>query len=166
MRPGAEPAGPAAVPPRDPEWRCVLAIPTPSRDFQGGPRRRRSDGCAGSGRAALIAQFVLTSLLLGLAERDLTEFGAATTRIQRLVGESFASVQGGVFHPRAGGLSTRCSTRGRLAPAELVATGRLGVVEGEQAGRELSRRMDAELAEGGSVELVRFDNHGARVESA
>jgi beta-ribofuranosylaminobenzene 5'-phosphate synthase len=41
-----------------------------------------------------------------------------------------------------------------------------GIVGDEQAGRELARRMDAELAGGGRVELVRFDNRGAQVEAA
>ena len=40
-----------------------------------------------------------------------------------------------------------------------------GIVGDEQAGRELARCMDAELAGGGGVELVRFDNRGARVEA-
>ena len=87
------------------EWRCVLAIPHAEPGLSGRAEeeafaRLRPD----PDRAALIAQLVLTSLLPALAEGDLTEFGAALTRVQRLVGESFASVQGGVFHPRAGAL--------------------------------------------------------------
>jgi predicted sugar kinase len=39
-----------------------------------------------------------------------------------------------------------------------------GVVGGEEAGRELVRHMSAELGGGARVELVRFDNRGARVE--
>ena len=39
-----------------------------------------------------------------------------------------------------------------------------GIVADEQVGRELARRMDAELAGGARVELVRFDNGGARLE--
>jgi beta-ribofuranosylaminobenzene 5'-phosphate synthase len=40
-----------------------------------------------------------------------------------------------------------------------------GFVEDERAGRELAARMEAELAGAGRVELVRFDNRGARVEA-
>jgi hypothetical protein len=38
-----------------------------------------------------------------------------------------------------------------------------GIVGSEEAGRELARRMEAEVGDGGCVELVRFDNRGARV---
>ena len=39
-----------------------------------------------------------------------------------------------------------------------------GVVGSEAAGRELARRMEDAIAGEGSVELVPFDNRGARVE--
>jgi beta-ribofuranosylaminobenzene 5'-phosphate synthase len=149
------------------EWRCVLAIPDAEPGISGREEeeafaRLRPD----SDRAALIAQLVLTSLLPGLAEGDLTEFGAALTRVQRLVGESFASVQGGVFHPRAGPLVDALLRLGAAGAGQSSwGPAVYGVVAGEQAGRELVRRMDAELAGGGRMELVRFDNRGARVES-
>ena len=106
VRSGSDQAAPLlarqAVPDK---WRCVLAIPEGEPGLSGRAeeeafKRLRPD----PERAALIAQLVLTSLLPGLAEGDLSEFGGALTQVQRLVGESFASVQGGVFHPRAGPL--------------------------------------------------------------
>jgi beta-ribofuranosylaminobenzene 5'-phosphate synthase len=168
VRPGVEQAAPLlarhAIPD---EWRCVLVIPDAEPGLSGRAEeeafaRLRPD----AGRAALIAQLVLTSLLPALAERDLTEFGAALTRIQRLVGESFASVQGGVFHPRAEA-SVEALLRHGAAGAGQSSWGPAvyGVVRGEEAGRDLARRMEAELAGGGRVELVRFENHGARVEA-
>jgi beta-ribofuranosylaminobenzene 5'-phosphate synthase len=39
-----------------------------------------------------------------------------------------------------------------------------GIVGGEEAGRDLARRMEDELAGDGRVDLVRFDNRGGRVE--
>jgi beta-ribofuranosylaminobenzene 5'-phosphate synthase len=149
------------------DWRCVLAIPTAEPGLSGRAEeeafaRLRPD----AERAALIAQLVLTSLLPGLAERDLTEFGAALTRVQRLVGESFASVQGGVFHPRAGALVEALLRLGAAGAGQSSwGPAAYGVVGGEQAGRELARRVDAELAGDGRVEVVRFDNRGARVEA-
>jgi beta-ribofuranosylaminobenzene 5'-phosphate synthase len=149
------------------EWRCVLAIPDAEPGLSGRAEeeafaRLRPD----ADRAALIAQLVLTSLLPGLAERDLIEFGAALTRIQRLVGESFASAQGGVFHPRAAPLVDALLRLGAAGAGQSSwGPAVYGVVGGEQAGRELARRMDAELTGGGRVELVRFDNRGARVEA-
>jgi beta-ribofuranosylaminobenzene 5'-phosphate synthase len=168
VRPGVEQPAPLlarhAVPD---EWRCVLAIPNAEPGLSGGAEeeaftRLRPD----SDRAALIAQLVLTSLLPGLAEGDLTEFGAALTRVQRLVGESFTSVQGGVFHPRAGPLVDALLRLGAAGAGQSSwGPAVYGVVGSEHAGRELARRMDAELAGGGNVELVRFDNSGARVEA-
>jgi beta-ribofuranosylaminobenzene 5'-phosphate synthase len=168
VRQGGEQAAPLLARHAMPDdWRCVLAIPTAEPGLSGRAEeeafaRLRPD----AERAALIAQLVLTSLLPGLAERDLTEFGAALTRVQRLVGESFASVQGGVFHPRAGALVDALLRLGAAGAGQSSwGPAVYGVVGGEHAGRELARRLEAELAGDGRVELVRFDNHGARVEA-
>ena len=169
VRPGIDqPAPLLARHPMPDEWRCVLAIPHAEPGLSGRAEEEaftqlRPD----SDRAALIAQLVLTSLLPGLAEGDLTEFGAALTRVQRLVGESFASVQGGVFHPRSGPLVDALLRLGAAGAGQSSwGPAVYGVVGGEQEGLELARRMDAELAGGGWVGLVSFDNRGARVEAA
>jgi beta-RFAP synthase len=168
VRPGVEQPAPLlarhAIPD---EWRCVLAIPHAEPGLSGGDEeeafaRLRPD----PDRAALISQLVLTLLLPGLAEGDLTEFGAALTRVQRLVGESFASVQGGVFHPRAGPLVDALLRLGAAGAGQSSwGPAVYGIVGDERTGRELAHRMEAELAGGGRVELVRFDNRGARVEA-
>jgi beta-ribofuranosylaminobenzene 5'-phosphate synthase len=149
------------------EWRCVLAIPEAEPGLSG---REEEEAFAqlrpDPERAALIAQLVLTSLLPGLAENDLDEFGGALTRVQRLVGESFASVQGGVFHPRAGPLVDALLRFGAAGAGQSSwGPAVYGIVGSEHAGRELARRIEAELDGGGRVELVSFDNHGARVEA-
>jgi beta-ribofuranosylaminobenzene 5'-phosphate synthase len=150
------------------EWRCVLAIPDAEPGLSG---RAEEEAFAqlrpDSDRAALISQLVLTSLLPGLAEADLSEFGAALTRVQRLVGESFASVQGGVFHPRAGPLVDSLLRLGAAGAGQSSwGPAVYGLVGDERAGIELARRMEAELGGGGRVELVSFDNRGARLEAA
>jgi beta-ribofuranosylaminobenzene 5'-phosphate synthase len=169
VRPGVERPAPLLARHDVPdEWRCVLAIPQAERGLSGRAEqeafgRLRPD----ADRAALIAQLVLTSLLPGLAEGDLTEFGAALTRVQRLVGESFASVQGGVFHPRAGALVEALLELGAAGAGQSSwGPAVYGVVGDEETGREVAGRLDAELAGAGRVELVRFDNRGARVETA
>jgi beta-ribofuranosylaminobenzene 5'-phosphate synthase len=168
VRRGAEqPAPLLARHPMPDEWRCVLAIPDADPGLSGRAEEEaftqlRPD----SDRAALIAQLVLTSLLPGLAEGDLSEFGAALTRVQRLVGESFASVQGGVFHPRAGPLVDSLLRLGAAGAGQSSwGPAVYGLVGDEKAGIELARRMGAELGGGGRVELVSFDNRGARVEA-
>jgi beta-ribofuranosylaminobenzene 5'-phosphate synthase len=116
-------------------------------------------------RSAAIAQLVLTSLLPALVERDVDEFGAALTRVQQLVGDAFAAVQGGRFHPRAAAL-VEGLLRAGAAGAGQTSWGPAvyGVVGTESAGRELAGRMEGVLDGEGSVELVTFDNRGARVE--
>jgi beta-ribofuranosylaminobenzene 5'-phosphate synthase len=168
VRPGVDQAAPLLARHAMPdEWRCVLAIPHAEPGLSGRAEeeafaRLRPD----ADRAALIAQLVLTSLLPGVAECDLAEFGAALTRIQRLVGESFVSVQGGVFHPGAGALVDALLRLGAAGAGQSSwGPAVYGIVGDEQAGRDLARRMDAELAGAGRVELVRFDNRGARVEA-
>ena len=115
-------------------------------------------------RSAVIAQLVLTSLLPALVERELEEFGAALTRVQQLVGDSFAAAQGGRFHPRAGPLVDALLRFGAAGAGQSSwGPAVYGVVGSEAAGRELARRMQDVVGEG-SVELVAFDNRGARVE--
>ena len=149
------------------EWRCVLVIPHAEPGLSG----RAEEEAFGElrpdpHRAALIAQVVLTSLLPGLAEGDLDEFGTALTRVQQLVGESFASVQGGVFHPQAGDLVEALLRLGAAGAGQSSwGPAVYGIVGDEQAGGEVARRMDAELAGDGHVEVVSFDNVGARVEA-
>jgi beta-ribofuranosylaminobenzene 5'-phosphate synthase len=149
------------------DWRCVLAIPEAEPGLSGRAEEEAFEQLRPHPeRAALIAQLVLTSLLPGLAEGDLNEFGEALTRVQRLVGESFASVQGGVFHPRAGPLVDALLRFGAAGAGQSSwGPAVYGVVGDEQAGRELAGRMEAELDGSGRVELVSFDNVGARVET-
>ena len=148
------------------EWRAVLVVPRPEPGLSGVAEEEAFRRLVPSAeRSAAIAELVLTSLLPALVERDLEEFGAALTRVQRLVGDAFAAVQGGRFHPRASAL-VEALLRGGAAGAGQSSWGPAvyGVVGGEAAGSELARRMEDVVDGGGSVELVTFDNRGARVE--
>ena len=162
-------AGPAPLLARYPvpeEWRAVLVVPRPEPGLSGVAEEEAFRRLVPSAeRSAAIAELVLTSLLPALVERDVEEFGAALTRVQRLVGDAFAAVQGGRFHPRASAL-VEALLRGGAAGAGQSSWGPAvyGVVGGEAAGSELARRMEDVVDGGGSVELVTFDNRGARVE--
>jgi beta-ribofuranosylaminobenzene 5'-phosphate synthase len=147
------------------EWRIVLVVPTAEPGLSGVAEAQAFGRLAPSAeRSAAVAQLVLTSLLPALVERDLEEFGSALTRVQQLVGDEFATVQGGRFHPRAGAL-VEALLRGGAAGAGQSSWGPAvyGVVGSEAAGRELAHRMEDVVGGGGSVELVAFDNRGARV---
>jgi beta-ribofuranosylaminobenzene 5'-phosphate synthase len=144
------------------DWRIVLVVPDAEPGLSGvGEVEAFRRLVPSAERSAAIAQLVLTSLLPALVEHDLDEFGAALTQVQQLVGDSFAAVQGGRFHPSAGAL-VEALLRGGAAGAGQSSWGPAvyGIVGSEAAGRELARRMEGE----GRVELVRFDDRGARVE--
>jgi beta-RFAP synthase len=147
------------------EWRVVLVIPRAEPGLSG-PEEEEAFGrlVPSRERSAEIAQLVLTSLLPALVERHLEEFGGALTRIQQLVGDAFAAVQGGRFHPRAGAL-VEALVGGGAAGAGQSSWGPAvyGIVGGEAAGRELADRMVGVVGDEGTVELVTFDNRGARV---
>jgi beta-ribofuranosylaminobenzene 5'-phosphate synthase len=166
-RPGIERAAPLLARHRVPEeWRIVLVVPAAEPGLSGVAEEEAFGRLVPDAeRAAVIAQLVLTSLLPALVERELEEFGAALTRVQQLVGDSFAAAQGGRFHPRAGEL-VEALLRFGAAGAGQSSWGPAvyGVVGGEAVARELAGRMRGVLGGAGSVEVVAFDNRGARVE--
>jgi beta-ribofuranosylaminobenzene 5'-phosphate synthase len=149
-------------------WRCVLAIPAAAPGLSGGPEEAAfADLHSDPGRSAEIAQLVLTALLPALVERDLSEFGAALTRVQRLVGDAFAPVQGGTFHPQAAPLVDALLRLGATGAGQSSwGPAVYGLVGSEEQGQVVARGLEAELGDGGGrVEVVRFDNRGARVEA-
>lgn len=150
------------------EWRCVLAIPAAEPGLSGGPEEAAfTDLRPDPDRSAEIAQLVLTALLPALVERDLVEFGAALSRVQRLVGDAFTPVQGGTFHPQSGALVDALLRLGAAGAGQSSwGPAVYGLVGSEQQGHEVVRGLEAELGAGGRAEVVRFDNHGARVEVA
>jgi beta-ribofuranosylaminobenzene 5'-phosphate synthase len=150
------------------EWRIVLVVPRAEPGLSGAAEAQAFGRLTPSAdRSAAITQLVLTSLLPALVERELEEFGAALTRVQQLVGDAFAPVQGGRFHPQAAPLVEALLAAGAAGAGQSSwGPAAYGVVGSEAAGRELARRMEDVVGDGGSVELVGFDNRGARVERA
>ena len=167
VRRGVErPAPLLARHPMPEEWRAVLVVPAAEPGLSGVAEEAAFERLVPSAeRSAAIAQLVLTSLLPALVERDLDEFGAALTDVQRLVGDAFADVQGGRFHPRAAALVEALLQAGAAGAGQSSwGPAVYGVVGSESAGREIASRMERVLDGAGSVELVGFDNRGARVE--
>ena len=147
------------------EWRCVLVIPAAEPGLSGGSEEAAfTELRPDPARSAEIAQLVLTALLPALVERDLAEFGAALSRVQRLIGDSFAPVQGGTFHPQAGPFVDALLRLGAAGAGQSSwGPAVYGLVGSEEHGRLVARGLEAEVGAGGRVEVVRFDNHGARV---
>ena len=165
-RDAGRPAPLLAHHPMPEQWRVVLVVPTAEAGLSGVAEEEAFRQLVPSPeRSATIAQLVLTSLLPALVEGEVEEFGVALTRIQQLVGDAFATVQGGRFHPRAGALVEALLGNGAAGAGQSSwGPAVYGIVGGEAAGRELARRMEDVVAGEGSVELVTFDNRGARVE--
>jgi beta-ribofuranosylaminobenzene 5'-phosphate synthase len=167
VRPGSERAAPLLVRHPVPEaWRCVLVIPTGEPGLSGPAEEDAFRRLAPTAdQAPLIGQLVLTSLLPALVEGDVGEFGAAVTRLQQLVGESFESVQGGRFSPLATDLVEALLRHGAAGAGQSSWGPTVyGIVGSEAEGRELASRMEGELTGGSRVELVAFEDRGARVE--
>jgi beta-ribofuranosylaminobenzene 5'-phosphate synthase len=157
------PAALLAHHPMPEEWRLVLVVPHAEPGLSGVAEEEAFGRLVPSAeRSAAIAQLVLTSLLPALVERDIEEFGGALTRIQQLVGDAFASVQGGRFHPRAGALVEGLLQSGAAGAGQSSwGPAVYGVVGSDAAGSELASRMQDLVGEEGSVELVKVDNRGA-----
>jgi beta-ribofuranosylaminobenzene 5'-phosphate synthase len=167
VRRGVErPAPLLAHHPMSEEWRVVLVIPRAEPGLSGPAEEEAFRRLVPSPeRSAEIAQLVLTSLLPALVERDVEEFGGALTRIQQLVGDAFAAVQGGRFHPRAGALVEALLREGAAGAGQSSwGPAVYGIVGDEASGRALAERMARVVGEDASVELVTFDNRGALVE--
>jgi beta-ribofuranosylaminobenzene 5'-phosphate synthase len=166
-RPGsADPAPLLVRHPMPDDWRCVLAIPVAEPGLSGGAEAAAfAELRPDPERSARIAQIVLTGLLPALVERDLAEFGAALTEIQRLVGGAFAAVQGGTFHPRAALLVDALLRLGAAGAGQSSwGPAVYGVFGREAEARVVARRLEAEFGMPGRVDVVGFDNRGARVE--
>jgi beta-ribofuranosylaminobenzene 5'-phosphate synthase len=148
------------------EWRVVLVVPRADPGLSGVAEEEAFRRLVPSPeRSATIAQLVLTSLLPALVERDLDEFGGALTRVQQLVGDAFAEVQGGRFHPRAGALVDALLSNGAAGAGQSSwGPAVYGIAGDEASARELARRIEDVVGGDVSVELVTFDNHGARVD--
>ena len=167
-RRGSEAPAPLLVRhPMPEEWRCVLAIPAAAPGLSGGAEEAAFEKLRPDpDRSAEIAQVVLTGLLPALVERDLREFGAAVTRVQRLVGEAFAPVQGGTFHSQAAplvdallGLGAAGAGQSSWGPAVYGIFGR------EAEAHAVARRLEAEFGMPGRVRVVGFANGGAGIEA-
>ena len=192
-RPGADTPAPLllhrALPPA---WRCVLVVPHAPEGLSGAEEvaafeqlaRTEAEGQRGKGAegqsgpedeiptphpqqlAAQIAHVVLMALLPALVEGELAEFGAALTRLQQLVGDCFGPVQGGQFGNARSRQMVEALLRWGAAGAGQSSWGPAvyGLVADEQQGRQLAARAEQLLDGQGRVELVAFNNQGARLQ--
>jgi beta-ribofuranosylaminobenzene 5'-phosphate synthase len=114
-----------------------------------------------------ISWILLMKMLPALVEKDIVNFGQALSTIQCLVGDCFASAQGGRFAAPVLESLVRFLIDHGAAGAGQSSWGPAiyGLVEGKRKAAKLSREAQAFIDRqgGGRVLCVRPQNHGARV---
>jgi beta-RFAP synthase len=153
--------------PFPPSWRCVVAVPNPSRGMSGDDEAAAFAGLPPPPERDVerVAHVVLMGLLPALADADLALFGAALTTVQTITGRWFAPAQGGTF---ASGISQELVRR--IADWGAAGVGQsswgpavYGIIEGEDAGQRLADRARDVLRADGSVYVGPFRTEGARI---
>ena len=151
------------------DWFCVLVMPDHLAGLSGQAEILAFQQLAPTAeQAARITHLVLMSLLPALVEHELTEFGAALTQLQKLVGECFSPVQAGHFtHPGSAELIEALLAWGAAGAGQSSWGPTVyGLVGDERQGRRLVSLVQELLAGQGHVELVSFNNQGFRLQQA
>ncbi len=152
------------------DWYFVIAIP-PVEPGLSGERESQAFSALPSTLTSLaekISRLVLMKMLPALIEADIQGFGQAVTETQRLVGDSFASAQGGRYANPICGELVDCMLAKGAAGAGQSSWGPAvyGLVQGQEAARALERDVRALLESkgGGTAFWAQADNRGAQIE--
>ncbi len=94
-------------------WTFVVAIPRLGRGLAGRAEERtfRRLAATSARGAGMVSRITLMQMLPALVERDPVAFGRSLTRVQRIVGGWFRSVQGGTFASPVGARIASAMTR-------------------------------------------------------
>jgi beta-ribofuranosylaminobenzene 5'-phosphate synthase len=153
------------------DWRVLLVLPdaNPGRDGDAEDASMRSAvESADPDLGDRISGIVTRRLLPALAERRLSEFGAAVAEIGRLNGAWYADEQGGVYRPPVGAVVESLSASTAVTGAGQSSWGPAvyGLTDASRADAARVAGESALDAAGvdGEVRVVSPRNHGARVE--
>lgn len=164
----------AAVPPvlvRQPfpeDWRFVVVLPEIDPGLSGEKETNAFQVLpkAPPARVARMCRLLVMQMLPALFEQNIIEFGRALTAIQRLVGASFAPIQGGYFaDPLSDKLISFLLTQGAAGAGQSSWGPTVyGLVAGQSAAEQLAAQTSTYLStlRNGQVFTVAPDNHGAR----
>jgi beta-RFAP synthase len=149
-------------------WRVLLIRDTAQAGLSGGEEIAAFGALPplDDAYSAELCRLVLMRVLPGLVEDDLPRFGAAITRIQTIVGDYFAPMQGGRFtSPRLLGALSLLTDAGATGAGQSSwgPTG-FAFVRGDAAA-EHSAALLRRSAQGESLDLMicRPRNHGATI---
>ena len=151
------------------EWRFVIAIPQASPGISGESEKCAFDALPStpSSLAEKISRLVLMKMLPSLMDRDILNFGAALTDVQRLVGDCFAGVQGGRFANHSSDRLISFFLEQGVCGAGQSSWGPAvyALVDGPAAAAKLEQETQQFLhaLDGGTTFAVPADNRGAQV---
>jgi beta-ribofuranosylaminobenzene 5'-phosphate synthase len=151
------------------DWHFVTAIPDMGPGFSGAKEHSAflQLPVAPSSLVEKISWVLLMKMLPALVEKDIANFGRALTSIQCMVGDCFASVQGGRFATPVLEKLVEFLLEKGAAGAGQSSWGPTvyGLVAGREHARQLERQVRAYLDSqgGGLVFCVQPQNRGARV---
>lgn len=151
-----------------PDWLFVVVTPHVEPGLSGQVEDQAFDDLArpSEERAGQIARLLMMRMLPTLIENDIEQFGAAVTEVQRLVGDSFAPVQGGRYANRTSGRLIEDLLRLGAVGAGQSSWGPTvyGLVRGDSAARALKRQLeDRPYGERLTVHVSEASDQGARV---
>ena len=150
-------------------WYFVMAIPKTEPGLSG---KKEDDAFLKLPRAPStlvekISRTLLIQMLPALVEKDIAHFGRALTRIQLMVGDCFASVQGGRFaNPVSEKMVDFMLSRGAAGIGQSSWGPTVyGLIGGKSKAQKLlsSCRSYLDTLGGGQVFVVQPENQGARV---
>lgn len=152
------------------EWRVLLIH---DREVDGIHGERELEAFAdlpafSRSSAAHLCHLVVMRALPGLVERDIAAFGSAITEIQAVVGDWFASAQGGRYASPRVARAVEILTEAGAASVGQSSWGPTGFAFAESighAGRLASRLKEAADLGGIEWEIVRANNRGATLQS-
>ena len=151
------------------DWHFVTVIPDMEPGFSGAKEHSAflQLPVAPSSLVEKISWVLLMKMLPALVEQDIVNFGRALTRIQCMVGDCFASVQGGRFATPVLEKLVEFLLEKGAAGAGQSSWGPTvyGLIAGREHARQLERQVRAYMDSlgGGLVFCVQPQNRGARV---
>lgn len=153
------------------EWLFVVAIPNVSRGLSEEKERSAFQRLSpvSSEQVGKICRLVLMNILPSLKEMDIVNFGRALTEVQRIVGEYFKTIQGGVFGSQTGEKCVEFILKNGAYGGGQSSWGPAiyGLVEGGNEAESLKWKVKRFLQErgGGHVFCARANNSGAHIQT-
>jgi len=153
------------------DWLFTVAIPNVKRGLSGAAEAD-AFSCLppmSMEQAGRISRLILMSLLPALKEKDIKTFGSTLTQIQNIVGDCFASAQGGRFSSSPSGECTKYMLKHGALGVGQSSWGPTvyGLIEGKKEANRLSAQVQDFLqkSSGGQVICTTANNRGAYIKT-